>query len=393
MLYDGTKKTLGESVLGILNIYIQNKTSKKTLDDILKWAHEALPEDNILPRSKYTLLKLLEKLLPTSKETIKKHRTCEDCSQYLGLWSKNLKRCTNIQCNSVNINGAFLEFDIGALIKHFFEYQNLADSILKYQNSNSGADGYIDDINSGSVLKNLKNNVFTNVYDVFVLWNGDGTPVSHSSGRNIWLIQCQIVNIPQNHRRSFQFVCEIYYSSHDKPNMKSFLRPFVETMRVLSNQGIEWYDKKPNLKISSFVVAPVASCDCPARAEIQCMHHHNGRFDCFCCEQEGKKCEVGSGFNTVFPYIENLASKIQFHTKERIYTQARQCVDDNLKHVRGVKGPSIVSLIPHFDISTSFPPDYVHVILLGLFRMLLDCLTNSKNKGKPFYIKKKKEKY
>ena len=70
-------------------------------------------------------------------------------------------------------------------------------------------------------------------------------------------------------------------------------------------------------------------------------------------------------------------------------SHASKAHNENLSHVKGVKGPSITALIPHFDVAKSFVPDYMHAILLGS-RSLFSLWFDSKNKNRPFYIKKKK---
>lgn len=393
-LYDGSALTVGDAVLNILEIYIKNKQSKQSLEDTLKMTHKLLPQPNNLPRSKYCLEKLLDKLLPQDIKFAKKHRICEDCSEYLGLWSETkTKNCKNEKCNSSHINGAFFEFNITALLKNFFEQRDLKKLLIEHKN-NVSPENSVNDICSGPFFQEWRKNVLKNDHDVCLLWNTDGTPLKKSSNSNIWLIQAQIVNIPVEKRRGFQFVCGIYYSRCKKPSMKSFFRPFVDTMISLSTKGVEWFDKQINETRKSIVIAPISTCDAPARAEVQCLQYFIGEYGCFCCEHQGISAAVGSGSNTVFLYPTNkkkeiIDSTVKFRTEQRMCLQAKRCLDENLEHVFGVKGPSIVTLLPYFDISRGFLPDHVHIFLLGIFRMLLDCFCNSSNKDEEYYIKKK----
>lgn len=399
-LYHGSNQTTGNAVLEVLDIYIKNKQSKKSLDETLKCFHKMLPQPNNLPRSKYLLLKKLQTLVPSNSCIAKKHRICEDCSEYLGLWSKTLKltNCTNELCNSAYIQGAFFEFDIKLLIKNFCEHRNLGELLLAHKNySNKVPEGFIHDICSASKYKFWKKEIIMNDFDLCLLWNLDGTPLSESSSSNVWLIQAHPVNIPVSKRRGFQFVCGIFYSRRKKPCMRSFFRPFVETMKVLGKEGIEWYDEKANITRTSIVIAPISTCDAPARAEVQCLSYSNGEFGCFCCEQKGQSATVGSGHNTVFLYptdksgnIVEPSQPVEFRSAQKMYLQAQRCLEENLEHVYGVKGPSIAALIPHFDISTGFVTDSLHIFYEGIFKMLLNCFCNTKNKNQDYYLSKHK---
>lgn len=54
------------------------------------------------------------------------------------------------------------------------------------------------------------------------------------------------------------------------------------------------------------------------------------------------------------------------------------------KTVQGVKGPSALINLQHFDIVWSFTPDYMHCVLLGVTRQLTELWLASV--GEPFYI-------
>ena len=57
------------------------------------------------------------------------------------------------------------------------------------------------------------------------------------------------------------------------------------------------------------------------------------------------------------------------------------------KPLQGVKGASILSLLPNFDIIRSFIPDYMHCVLLGVVRQFITIWTESCNRNKPYCIK------
>ena len=57
------------------------------------------------------------------------------------------------------------------------------------------------------------------------------------------------------------------------------------------------------------------------------------------------------------------------------------------KPVQGVKGASLLCLLPNFDIVGSFIPDYMHCVLLGVVRQFITIWTESCSHNKPYCIK------
>ncbi|KAM7285073.1 uncharacterized protein ISCGN_032047 [Ixodes scapularis] len=65
--------------------------------------------------------------------------------------------------------------------------------------------------------------------------------------------------------------------------------------------------------------------------------------------------------------------------------QAVQAVNSQTV-VQGVKGPSVLSLIPRFDLASSFVIDYMHCVLLGVVKMLMATWFDSKYHAEPWYL-------
>ena len=163
--------------------------------------------------------------------------------------------------------------------------------------------------------------------------------------------------------------------------MAYFFKPFVNSLVNLYKNGFEWYDKVDNLIRHSIVIAPIAILDAPARAAVQNLMQFNGEYGCTYCET----CQTGSGFNRIYPVVEeNFVNR----TKDGMLAQALEETTTDVEHCKGVKGVSVTALIPKFDSAESFVPDYMHSILLGVFRMLIILWFSPKNKDKPFYVKK-----
>ncbi|KAF7991010.1 hypothetical protein HCN44_000815 [Aphidius gifuensis] len=139
------------------------------------------------------------------------------------------------------VNGMFTEYDLASLLTDAFESQKLYEhidsqyeaSIFNYQeNANT-----FYDISSGQQYLKIEREGGLKKYDLFLLWNTDGAPVSNSSYGQLWPIQLQILNISPKIRRSFQLVAGLYYSQNQKPKSSGFLEPFVKALEKLSTEG------------------------------------------------------------------------------------------------------------------------------------------------------------
>ena len=82
-LFDNSDFSVGESISKLLGVFLKHTITKRALYDFFETVHELLPKPNYLPKNKYLLMKILNKIMP-SFEVIKKHRICEKCSHYLG---------------------------------------------------------------------------------------------------------------------------------------------------------------------------------------------------------------------------------------------------------------------------------------------------------------------
>ena len=326
------------------------------MDKLLELLNFVLPNPNNLVKSKYKLLKLLETLLPKNDNVIKKHAICENCSHYLGLLNSVTPKTECENCKVKNKHDIFIEYNLKQLIKDTYEVRDLKKLIIEHSYRDESIDeNTICDFTSAREYKKLKETTMKNPYDVCLIWNTDGAPVSKSSNGQIWPIQVKILNIPPEKRRDYQFLTGLYYSNKAKPVMNSFLKPFTDTLKDLYLDGIEWFDKSENKMERRIVIAPITTLECPAGATVQHLMQFNGAYGCTLCEHPGMSCATGKGHDRVYPI---LRTDPPLRSNESILAQARIVINDGREHLRGVKGVSITATIPFFNCATSFVPDY-----------------------------------
>jgi len=168
--------------------------------------------------------------------------------------------------------------------------------------------------------------------------------------------------------------------------MDSFFKPFVEDGVSLYNNGIKWTNKQTGVINTSKVLFLVCSCDSVARASLQNIKQFNGKHGCSFCLDEGVTTAKGDGYSRVFPCSDNLVMR----THESMLNDAEQAVRSGTA-VNGVKGPSILMLLPKFDIAKSFVPDYMHAVLLGVVRYFVYLWLDSSSSQSAYYLGRNKD--
>ena len=94
----------------------------------------------------------------------------------------------------------------------------------------------------------------------------------------------------------------------------------------------------------------------------------------------GKQVEKVRGTVRVNPYNE----RTQMRTHTGMECKAIEAVEKDVTK-QGVKGPSLLSSLGHFDLVNSFVPDYLHCALLGVAWHLASLWFTSKHHNESWY--------
>lgn len=181
-------------------------------------------------------------------------------------------------------------------------------------------------------------------------FNVDGVPIYKSSKLCFWPILTRIVNSNINH----VFVVGIYCGKTKPKCFKQFMRMLVDDIKSIILNFV--YKNTPiEVKIRIFI------CDAPAKADVSGIKSHGGYYCCSKCTVEGEY------FNNrvVYPIDENALQR----TNESF--RARQ--DEN--HHRFT---SPLEEVLSIDMVKAFPLDYMHVVLLGVVRRIMNVWLNGK---------------
>ncbi|XP_043270733.1 uncharacterized protein [Venturia canescens] len=366
-LYNGCDITKRESELLILNFTIRHSISDLALEDLLELINCHLP--NAVYSSKYMFLKQFDSQIP-----IKTHYICPECKSLLVFVNKVISRCEICECN-------YNVIDLKNSDKYFFtislteQLKSIVNSDLYFQFLKPSNDDS-DVINGQVYQKLLQQNVISN-NDISLQFNTDGVRMFKSSALSMWPIQVMINELPFAIRKEKIMLCGLWYGS-EKPDMNVFLSVFTDELTKLHNDGIvRSISGLPDVNIKVHTL--LSTVDSVARPLCQMIHQYNGEYGCSFCLHKGERIEVGKGYARVYPGPVGPNRTLEQHEAD-----ARQASID--APVNGVKGLSILMFIPLFNIISSFIPDYMHCILLGVVKTLVNALFDSSNNKKKFYI-------
>lgn len=197
-------------------------------------------------------------------------------------------------------------------------------------------------------LDNFLSNI-PELQEISLDFNIDGVPISRSSNSCFWPILCK-----PYHSKGKVFTVGIYHG-YNKPNLFSeFLRPFMDELISVTSEF--QYESRPiRVSVRAFI------CDTPARCGVTGTKSHTGYSGCGKCTQQGE-------------YIDHQMTFPETDVVLRTNESFRNLTDED-HHVTTTPILELESI----DMVKQFPLDYLHLVLLGVVRKLL----NMWIKGKP----------
>lgn len=241
----------------------------------------------------------------------------------------------------------------------------------------------ISDVTTGKLYQNLIKHHGMSKNDLSLTWNGDGIPVFKSSQYSIWPIQCMINELPPHLRPSNILLTGLWFGKI-KPKMNTFLVPFVSECKELEEEGFIFQGESMRRK----VFAVINSSDTPARAIMRNCKQFNGKCGCDWCEHEGVTISKNGGPPT--RYYPQRGDQRQRTSKG----QAEHATKAEIlqEPVKGVKGVSVIDILPTFDTVNGFTPEYMHSVCQGVLRQLCNLWLDSGNHEEDFYLGRKLDK-
>ncbi|KAK6493239.1 hypothetical protein HHUSO_G2776 [Huso huso] len=357
----------------LMALKMKHKLTKEAVSDMLDIINLLAGKDTV-PQSWYHLEKQFEGL----KDFVEIHHVCNFCESYLG--KETSEKCTYcekewIEQRSLKEGNFFFHLPLHAQIKAFLEDPELSQKVVR--NRHGFQSQTFCDITSGKKYQDLSSQ--STEETLTVMFSCDGLPVFKSSSFFVSML-CVINELPATERFNHIFLASLWFGCK-KPDMSVYLQPFVFECRDLATEGLLWVNPTTGENTITKVITTVAVCDTVARPMLQNMTQFNGKHGCGFCLDSGDVVPKNRGTVRAYPYKTNSILR----NAQATLLNAEGAVQSG-KSVNGVKGPSLLGLIPHFDIISNFVPDYMHCILLGVCKQMATLWFDSQYHQYQFYI-------
>ncbi len=206
-----------------------------------------------------------------------------------------------------------------------------------------------------------------------IIFNTDGISPFKSSKVTVWPVLIALSILPPTIRMNKDNVITLaIWSGESKPPMSVLLRPLVSLLNDLQKNGID-LETTHGTRFVHFTPA-FGLFDLVAKAPVLKMNQFNGVNGCPTC--------LNPGIRTVSQYYPP-DSSCGLRTNESVMKDAEDA-ERSKSVVQGIKGKSPLTGV--VNLVNDIPVDYMHCVLEGVTKWLLEKWLNSCNHTSPFYI-------
>lgn len=353
---------------GLLDLMIKNKGTYEIFDQVLKLTKRTLCEQ--VPSSYKTLINRALKDVPD-----------------LVFYSV----CSNSKCQKIV---SYERKNSKSFCCPFCSQQIVVDSVSGSSKTVSlSLENQIKKLSENFPVDDLKGSP-ASLEDPFVLeivFSLDGVPLSGSSKVQLYPVHCYILNIKSSKARNRLSLVKSFtvVRKKQKPNYEQMLTPFIDEYLALTDGFKTKWSNKTKLKAKIFLA------DAPCRAGVLNMMQHNGESPCHkCLVRIIPQKELKEGQKKEDCYIvksDDMQRRSKGHFEDSVILVEQEKLrfeadkrDSSSVHYAGVKGKTILSLIPNFDYVTCTLAEIMHVVFLGLTKLFLSGFWNKS--GNIFYL-------
>ena len=376
--------------LVILSYIAKYKLSGSASVDLLDLLKLIAPKDNIL--QSLTLNGIKETL---GDCIVNIHDYCGKCFSIFPK-DESVSQCATTdgngdQCTGLRYRGNsrnqvkkqrnlyFVSVSIEQQLSKLLERDGIWAKIQQFKNKTNSSSS-IRDIVDGTVYKRYKESggFLTKEDNLTLLFNTDGIPLYKSSKVNIWPVFLAINELPPEERFAKKnMILWGLWQGKGKPRFSTFFEVFTDDLIHLKYTGIAITDKcHPKLMLS------LGTTDLQGKAYLMYMSHHNGVSGCITCEEEGFITKQGKGHVRSYPFKDPPAP---LRTSERVLENALSAVECGHR-ARGFHDVTPLAKLSWFDLVLGIVPDYMHGVLLGVTKQLLNLWLSSTKHKKPWFI-------
>ncbi|XP_064460291.1 uncharacterized protein LOC135370470 [Ornithodoros turicata] len=373
-LYDNAKLTRGESMLLIMAHALRHSSSKQATESLLRLVELHLPINTTMPISKYHFFNVFCK----SADSVTQYLYCPSCKCSLGTASDvNVVTCPTCATDHsstelLNSGSYFLILSIETQLRMLLEQYGIVSRDLRKPTWDVG------DITQSSAYANLP----LADHDVTVSWSTDGVPVFEASNYSIWPLQLQVNELEFKIRTKSLLLAGLWFGP-SKPEMNTFLEPFVKQMNELSIKPFAW--KTPSGEVvSSRVFTGPCIVDTVARCALASMSQFNGQYGCLWCTHKGEVTSTGRGHSRVYPIADKLPKKRTDASFRK--NAAEAAAGRSTEMTCGIKGATILFQLAFFFFPMNFVVDHMHAVCLGFVRSTASLWFGHKGNAYPYHI-------
>ena len=323
---------------------------------------------------------------------VKYHDVCKNCNKLFPK-DEGVIRCAN--CNTLRFQGSiekqnlkrrisgtfFVTLSLRTQLKDILERNGVFSEIVTNRQSKAS------DITSGSFIQEKRKGegFLKSIHNLSLAFNTDGVPLYNSSSVSIWPVYLVINELPAATRFSQKnMLIWGLWQSTGKPKFQTFLQRFIEDLRELKDEGVAISLDGQDVTIKAELT--VGTMDLQAKAYVMEMTQHNGQFGCLSCEEPGTVCKQGKGHARGYPLRQDKPAPNR--TVSSVLTNAEEALESG-KACLGIKDVSVLFGLPYFDPIKGLVPDYMHGVLLGTTKKLLQLWFSSSSAKEPYHLGKK----
>lgn len=365
-LHPNTHCTVFDAISMIYAYSIRHNLTWVATEDLIHLANQIIGSDELTP-SKFKFKKKIRRIVNCD---VVKHFVCHECNLYLGSEEeiKRLKKtncmncCTEVQMDTKYKKNHFVTIPFKDHIQNILEQNNDHLNLAARPTTKD-----ICDVHDALYFKHLSSKMVDTPF-ITLTFSTDGAVLFKSTKeKSLWPLQFFIneIDIERRFKRENLFCSAFAFGK--TPNMQVFLRPFIEEINQINENGGVSFALK-NGQIQTVKIYPmIFTCDTVARSHVLNKVNFNGYNGCPYCEHRG------TIINRQVRYCKRDNGPLRSNHQTR-----RDMIDafNSNQRINGYHGVSALMALHEFDVVWQMGIDKMHNIDLGvvkqMFKLFLD---------------------
>lgn len=309
--------------------------------------------------------------VPTDRRSLKKLTKMRYDREYVLFCSRCNELCNEGFCEKCKIitKKKKSNFVVKIKIEQQIQYslQKNFDAIIQYLNRPKN-NSIISDIDDSDYYAKIASENPDSIVLSFTL-NADGAEVYKSKRSSLWPIQLYQNFLPPNIRyKTENILVYMLYFGKQKPDMTKLLPSLGEEIEMLQTNQIKFF-----LGGNLYKFLPVVmflSADLGAISMFSGLKTYAGRKACTACLHPGK--QITDHLGTKYIRYVKLDINAEPRSHAGVVSAAVKFNKNSPEEPYGLISIPPMILFPKFDLKKGFVIDYMHNILLGIMKLLLD---------------------